>query len=122
MTFPDERSILRLIEEGRTGAYNAANEGVPLGEVLAGGEVVWATDEWLLAHDVDEQDLPLWSAEPGFAALHEADVSAAVDAGLTFRPHKETSRDTLAWRGKDAELTTGMSSEREAELLEKIQS
>ena len=31
----------------------------------------------------------------------------AIAAGLTFRPHEETLRDTLAWRGEDAELATG---------------
>jgi nucleoside-diphosphate-sugar epimerase len=114
--------ILRMIEEGRTGAFNATNEGVPLGEVLADADVVWATDEWLVAQGVNEQDLPLWSADAGFAALHEADVSAAVAVGLTFRPHEETSRDTLAWRGKHAELTAGLSAEREAQLLSDVQS
>ena len=44
-------------------------------------------------------------------------MSAAIAAGLTFRPHEETSRDTLEWRGADAELTAGMSTEREAELI-----
>ena len=57
------------------------------------------------------------SADAGFAALHEANVSRAVAAGLTFRPHGETSRDTLAWRGNDAELNAGMNAEREAELV-----
>jgi nucleoside-diphosphate-sugar epimerase len=114
--------ILRMIGEGRNGAFNATNEGIPLGEVLAAGEIVWATDDWLVEHGVNEQDLPLWSADPGFAALHEADVSAAVAAGLTFRPHEETSRDTLAWRGRHAELTAGLSAEREAQLLSDVQS
>jgi 2'-hydroxyisoflavone reductase len=114
--------IIRMIEEKRSGAFNATNEGVPLGELLPHDEVVWAADERLVEHGAAEEDLPLWSADEGFAALHEADVSAAIAAGLTFRPHEETSRDTLAWRGKDAELTTGMSPKREAELLEKIHS
>jgi 2'-hydroxyisoflavone reductase len=114
--------ILRMIEEDRSGVFNATNEGVPIGELLAAGEVVWVPDEQLIEHGAAEEDLPLWSAEPAFAALHEADVSAAVAAGLTFRPHEETFRDTLEWRGTDAELATGMSPEREAELLGKLQS
>jgi nucleoside-diphosphate-sugar epimerase len=114
--------IIRLLEEGRTGVFNATNEGVPLGDVLAGAEVEWASDDWLVEHGVAEEHLPLWTAEPAFAAIHEADVSAAIAAGLTFRPHEETSRDTLEWRGEDAELATGMSAEHEAELLEKRQS
>ena len=114
--------IIRLLEDGRTGLFNATNEGVPMGEVLAGADVEWVSDAWLVEQGVAEEHLPLWSAEPAFAALHEADVSPAVAAGLTFRPHEETLRDTLAWRGEDAELATGMSAEREAELLEKRQS
>ena len=114
--------ILDMVEAGRTGVFNATNEGVPLGEVLAGADVVWVEDATLVEHEVAEEDLPLWSSEAAFAALHQADVSAAISAGLTFRPHQETSRDTLEWRGKDAELATGMSADREAELLAKLQS
>jgi 2'-hydroxyisoflavone reductase len=114
--------ILDMLEAGHTGVFNATNEGVPFGEVLAGADVLWVDDERLVEHEVAEEDLPLWSAEAAFAALHQADVSAAIAAGLTFRPHDETSRDTLEWRGADAELATGMSREREAELLEKLQS
>ncbi len=111
--------ILTMVEEGRNGVFNATNEGVPLGDVLAeaDSDVVWAHDEWLVEQGVDEQELPLWSADARFAALHEANVSRAVAAGLTFRPHAETSRDTLAWRGIDAELNAGMNAEREAELI-----
>ena len=114
--------ILLMIETGRTGTFNATNEGVPLGEVLAGADVAWATDDWLVEHGVAEEDVPLWSPDPAYAGLHEADVSRAVGTGLTFRPHEETSRDTLAWKGADAELATGMSPEREAELLNQLHS
>ncbi len=114
--------ILDMVEAGRTGVFNATNEGVPLGEVLAGADVVWVEDATLVEHEVAEEDLPLWSSEAAFAALHQADVAAAIAAGLSFRAHQETSRDTLEWRGKDAELATGMSTDREAELLAKLQS
>jgi nucleoside-diphosphate-sugar epimerase len=114
--------ILDMVETSRTGVFNATNEGVPLGEVLAGADVVWVEDATLVEHEVAEEDVPLWSSEAAFAAIHQADVSAAIAAGLSFRPHQETSRDTLEWRGKDAELATGMSADREAELLAKLQS
>jgi nucleoside-diphosphate-sugar epimerase len=114
--------ILQMIENGRTGTFNATNEGVPFGEVLAGADVAWAMDDWLVEHGVGEQDLPLWSAEPAYAGLHEAQVAKAVAAGLTFRPHEETSHDTVAWKGQDAELATGMSADREAELLNELHS
>jgi len=114
--------ILRMVEEGRGGLFNATNEGVPLGELLAEADVAWAPDEWLVEQGVGEEDLPLWSPTLEFSALHAADVSAALATGLTFRPAEETFRDTLAWREADAELATGMSAEREAELLAARQS
>jgi 2'-hydroxyisoflavone reductase len=109
--------ILRMTEERRGGAFNATNESVPLGELLDGADVVWVPDEFLAEQSVGEEEVPLWSAEPTFSALHEADVAAAVAAGLTFRPAEETWRDTLAWRRTDTELVTGMSAARESELI-----
>jgi 2'-hydroxyisoflavone reductase len=125
--FVDVRDLaawtLALIEQRRSGALNATNRGLPMSEFLAecpgDAEVVWASDELLVAHGVTESDLPLWTGDPAFAALHEADVSAAVAAGLTFRPAADTARDTLEWdrsRGNH-DLTTGMNPQREAELL-----
>lgn len=108
--------MLRLIEERRTGTFNATNEGSSLSEVLAGADVAWAPDEFLLDQGVADEELPLWTADPAYAAAHEADVSAAVEAGLTFRPVSETVRDTREWAG-ERELATGMTREREAELI-----
>lgn len=110
--------MLRLIEERRSGVFNATNEGVPFRDVLAGADVTWASDEFLAEQGVTEEQLPLWSPDPQFAALHEADVAAAVGAGLTLRPVEQTVGDTAEWRrGNDGELVTGMSKEREAELI-----
>jgi 2'-hydroxyisoflavone reductase len=108
---------LRMVEEGSSGVFNATNEGVPLIELLHGADIAWVPDEWLVEQGVGEEDLPLWSPDLAFGALHEADVSAAVARGLSFRPAEETARDTLEWRGADAELATGLSADRESELL-----
>jgi 2'-hydroxyisoflavone reductase len=126
--FVDVRDLaawtLELIEQRRSGAFNATSRGLPMSEFLAEcpghAEVVWASDELLCEHGAGEEDLPLWTGDAKFAALHEADVAAAVAAGLTFRPVAETAGDTLDWdrtRG-DHELATGMDSKRESELLE----
>jgi len=41
---------------------------------------------------------PIWVPPTGeTAGFHRVDVSRAVAAGLSFRPHAETARDTLAW-------------------------
>lgn len=53
------------------------------------------------------------------------DVSRAIGAGLTFRPIAETVRGTLDWwatvpqERKDGPMRSGITAEREAELLAK---
>jgi nucleoside-diphosphate-sugar epimerase len=109
--------IVRLVEAGRGGVFNALNEGVPLGELFAGADVTWVSDEFLVEHGVGEwMELPLWIGDPEWAGLHEADVSRALAAGLTFRPVVDTVRAAL----EHAQLTddAGLKPEREAELLE----
>jgi 2'-hydroxyisoflavone reductase len=114
--------IVRLVEEGRTGVFNATSEGVTIGELLAGGSVTWVTDEFLVEHGVGEwMELPLWLADPEWLGMHQVDVSRAVAAGLTFRPLADTVRDTAAWaatRGDEHEPGAGLAPERERELLE----
>jgi 2'-hydroxyisoflavone reductase len=60
-------------------------------------------------------ELPLWLADPDFAAADDVDVSRALAAGLAFRPLADTVRGTL-----DEAMTTdgvGLTPEREASLL-----
>jgi 2'-hydroxyisoflavone reductase len=109
--------IVRLVEAGRGGVFNAVNEGVPLGELFAGADVTWVSDEFLVEHGVGEwMELPLWIGDREWAGLHEANVSRALAAGLTFRPVADTVRATL----EHAQPTddAGLKPEREAELLE----
>jgi 2'-hydroxyisoflavone reductase len=114
--------IVRLVEDGRTGVFNATNEGVPMGELLAGARVTWVTDAFLLEQGVGEwMELPLWLADPDWIGMHHADVSRAVAAGLAFRPLAETVRDTAAWaatRANGCEPEAGLAPGRERELLE----
>jgi nucleoside-diphosphate-sugar epimerase len=113
--------IVRLVEERRTGVFNATNEGVPMGTLLADGQVTWVPDEFLLEHGVGEwMELPLWIADPEWLGMHHADVARAIEAGLRFRPVEETIRDTAEWaaaRGPH-EPEAGLAPERERELLE----
>ena len=101
----------------RAGVFNATGPGVPWAEIVAGADVTWVDEAFLVEHEVGEwMELPLWIRSTGkFARLHEADVSRAVAAGLRFRPLAETMRDTLA----HASLTdeAGLKPERERELL-----
>jgi 2'-hydroxyisoflavone reductase len=117
--------IVALCEHGASGTFNATHPGVSFAELLdtcasvaaTEPEVTWATDEFLLEQGVGEwMELPLWLADPAYAAADRVDVSRAVTGGLTFRPLAETVRATL-----DLAETVdgvGLAREREAALLE----
>jgi 2'-hydroxyisoflavone reductase len=111
-----------MAEQRAAGTYNATNEGVPMAALLAACpgdvEIAWLDDGFLAEHGVGESDLPLWSADPQYSAMHEADVSRALQAGLTFRPVEESARDTIEWdRTRKDVRASGLDPEREAELL-----
>jgi len=117
--FIDVRDLAAWIvdgaERGLSGTFNATNEGVAWGELLAGADVAWVTDAFLQEHGVGPwMELPLWLPNPEWAGMHSTDVRAAVAAGLRFRPHVETitgAADAPAVEG------VGLTPEREAELL-----
>ena len=107
--------MLDCVERGVTGVFNATNEGVAWGELLAGADVTWVSDEHLVAHEVGEwMELPLWLADPAWAGMHRTDVGKAVGAGLTFRPVAETIAGAAEAPAVDG---VGLTPEREAELL-----
>ena len=118
------RFLVNAAERVLDGAYNVTRPGLAWNELLetcrevAGSDATfrWIPDELLTGHEVGEwMELPLWIADPSMAGIHEADVSRAVGAGLTFRPLPDTVRDTL-----DHAATVegvGLMPEREAELL-----
>ena len=118
-----------------TGTFNAVGPGrrESLRDVLAAclqaakdvvgasgdPELVWAAEDFLAERlaGVEEEVRPLWFPEPQipFAAVNS---SAALAAGLRFRPSYETARDTLLWRQEQNEdLQAGFDAAQEAELL-----
>ena len=110
--------LLDAVEHDLSGTFNATNQGVPWGELLAGAKVTWVSDDFLRAQEVGEwMELPLWVDTRNDEWRHflEVDTSRAVEAGMTFRPLDETVAATL----QDAELVdgVGLTPEREAELL-----
>jgi 2'-hydroxyisoflavone reductase len=116
--------LVDLSERQAGGTYNATHPGRSWRETLETCREVGGSDatfEWLPAellkeHDVGEwMELPLWISDPASAAMHEVDVSRAIDAGLTFRPLEETVRDTLEHAATVEGV--GLTPEREAELL-----
>jgi len=122
---------IRMVENKKVGIFNATGPANPLRmqqvletcQQVTGipSELVWASDEFLLANGVTPfTDLPLWL--PSFAyAMHQVSIAKALDAGLTFRPLSETVRDTLDWdntRDENIKRVNGISQQREMELLD----
>jgi 2'-hydroxyisoflavone reductase len=107
--------ILDAVERGVGGTFNATNTGVAWGELLAGGDVTWVSDEFLREHEVGPWlELPLWLPDAEWSGMHATDVGRAVRSGLRFRPLEETLRGAAT---APAEEGVGLTPEREAELL-----
>jgi 2'-hydroxyisoflavone reductase len=117
--------IVRLLEDGVSGAFNAAHPGFTWAELVEAGRrvsgsdarPVWIDPDWLAQQGVGEwMEVPMWLHDPAWVGMHRADVSRAVEAGLAFRALDETVAGTLA----EAETTddAGLRPERERELLE----
>jgi 2'-hydroxyisoflavone reductase len=126
--FVDVRDLgnwfVRLLEQRTSGTYNATQPGLTFEDLVdtcrevAGSDATftWVPDELLAEREVGEwMELPLWLHDPGLSGLLDADVSLAIEAGLTFRPLTDTVRDTL----DHAETFegVGLRAERESELL-----
>jgi 2'-hydroxyisoflavone reductase len=117
--------MVELLEQGASGAFNATHPGTSRAELVetatrvSGSDArpVWTDPDWLAEQGVGQwMELPLWVHAPDSVGIHRADVSRAVNAGLTFRPLDDVVRDTLE------QVTTtedaGLEPERERELLE----
>jgi 2'-hydroxyisoflavone reductase len=114
--------------ESRTmGVYDAVGPMVTLADWIElsreigrhTGAVVRATDGWLGAEGVEEFML----ADPEWQGFCARSGDAAIQAGLAHRPIRDTLTDILTWereQGLDRARKSGMSSEREAELLTKL--
>jgi len=119
--FVDVRDLAAWIvdasEQRLTGAFNVTSEPYMFGDVVAGAEVTWVDDGFLLEREVGEwMELPLWIAHtPGQERFHEVDTTKAHAAGLRHRPLAETIEATLA-EAKTVD-GVGLAADREAELL-----
>jgi 2'-hydroxyisoflavone reductase len=117
--------ILRLVEDDRSGTFNATGRIVAFADFLeecrrvTGGDAdfVWIPSEKLLAAGLDPwMGVPLWIAAPGWEAANRVPIDRALAAGLTFRPLAETIRAALH-NETPLQLEVGLAPEREAELL-----
>jgi 2'-hydroxyisoflavone reductase len=116
--------MVSLCERGTSGTFNATHPGLPFAELVEACRAVsasnaaptWVTDAFLLDQGVGEwMELPLWLADPAYAAADRVSVDRAVESGLGFRPLEETVRATL----EQAETVdgVGLTPDRETELL-----
>jgi 2'-hydroxyisoflavone reductase len=122
--------IVRSVESGQAGVFDGVGPVQPVGDVIAATaegvgtspDVVWTGQGFLSEHEVEpwmgEAALPLWLPRPEYEGMMTHDHEASRRAGLVVRPVADTARDTLAWlRATPDAVRTGMSREREAEVL-----
>lgn len=115
--------IVHLLEEGKTGTYNAASNPISMNEFIdeistATIEKHWIKDETLEEAELGARRFPFWvpistDYPEGFIIVEN---NRAVEDGLTFRPLSVTANDTKEW-ALDRELKAGPTAEQEAILL-----
>jgi 2'-hydroxyisoflavone reductase len=109
--------MLDLLEQGRSGAFNASGPAEPLafGAFLdrcrsalgAQAQFVWPDASFLDRHGVAAwTDLPLYAGEDG-RGLNAVCLERALAAGLRLRPLAQTCIDTARWAG-DVPLPEGV--------------
>lgn len=126
--------IIHGIEQNITGLMNAVSPPgeMSMGEMLdvctavSGSDATftWAHSDFLAEHQVNAwSDMPCWLPVDMEAGVGTIRVDPALAAGLTFRPMRETVRDTLDWwanepkERRNGEMRAGLTPEREAEVL-----
>jgi 2'-hydroxyisoflavone reductase len=136
--FIDARDLaewtVRMAEQGTTGIFNATGPRTRLsiGDMLNGiksatksnAQFTWVDADFLATQKIQPwSDMPVWvpskGDEVGFAMIS---IKKALDKGLTFRSLGDTTLATLEWFRKQpaerqAKLRSGISAEREAEVL-----
>ena len=113
--------LVRLALHGHGGTFDATSPATTLGDVLerlrGDANLVWVDGQQLIDAGVEPwMELPLWLPQDGWP-LMKRDVSAAVAAGLTFRPLEETARDTYEWDRAQPGGRPTLTREKEAEIL-----
>ena len=125
--------LVRCIEDSASGIFNVAGPATPLSAHLAAaravaghtGPLVAVTNEWLVAHQVQEwagpRSLPLWLHTAGWEGFAARSSDAAVATGLVCRPLEQTLTDVLAWevaRGYGRPRRAGLEAAEERHLIE----
>jgi 2'-hydroxyisoflavone reductase len=119
--------IVKMVEMGRTGIYNAVgpDDVLRMQGLLEECKAViskemsftWVSEEFLLKEGVvPYTEMTLWLPRTD----ETVNCRKAISAGLSFRPLVETIQRTLAWdatRPPDVERIRGLKPHREAQLL-----
>lgn len=124
---------IRMVEDGTTGAFNAAGprSRLSMAEQLYGirgalpGDTeirfTWVPPEFLEQQEIRPwMEMTTWFGEDD--VLSNVSVERAVEAGLTYRPLAVTAVDTLEWfralpSDRQAQPRTGLAPEKEAAAL-----
>ena len=124
--------IATSVERGTLGIFNASGDTskTTMGDLIesclrlagAGTKATWVGEPFVKAEEIAPwSELPAW-IPTGEDTLMWAGSSKAVAAGLTYRPLDETVRATLDYtraKGLDRALKSGLTRDREADLLRK---
>jgi nucleoside-diphosphate-sugar epimerase len=101
--------MLAAASDRTGGAFNLVNRpgATTIGELLdlavrvtgSKAELVWTPQERVLEAGISPwTELPIWvPRDPEYDAMETMDTSAAIAAGFTSRPLRETVADTWAW-------------------------
>jgi 2'-hydroxyisoflavone reductase len=110
------RLVVLLVEQDRSGAYNAVGPATP----LTFGELIRACgDAQVVPVDDDAVEFPLCLPDASWDVLFRISAAAARQVGMPQTPLAQTIADTRAWdvqRGRPA-LVTGPSESEGASLL-----
>jgi 2'-hydroxyisoflavone reductase len=124
-----------LIEKDTAGYYNATGPDyhLTLGKIFetckqvtgSDANFIWADDAFLQENDIGAwMEMPLWIPSDEGRALMQVSIQKALDAGLTFRSLEDTIKATLDWydsiKGDEKQWNAGLTSEKEATVLEKL--
>ncbi len=120
--------IVRMVEAGKTGIYNATGPDYVLStqqlleecKAVTGSDAQFTwVDETFLAPILEEVSLQPWVPE-AYMGMRAVNCSKAFAERLTFRALSETVRDTLAWKAASSTAETfraGLKAEQEQDLL-----
>jgi nucleoside-diphosphate-sugar epimerase len=100
--------IVRMIEDNTTGVYNALGpeQRITMKEVLDAchevtgnkAQLTWVASDFLEKQNVAPWgEMPMWIDVKDMAGFGTMLNRRAVAKGLTFRPIRDTAKDTLAW-------------------------